>query len=214
MVQFHAGRISSALYLYFVEKLYETLGCGSDLLQCPKELFLPIRVLLRLLLASNCYSLILWTLIKVLSLLKLRPSIKSGNKVLKLLRIILRKNIRGTKRLLIIVRDLVMVKLPDKRYYKVIRWKDSRLMPKYTGPLPIIKQIGRVAYRIELPSWCKTYNFFHASALKSYFADKEDASKNKLKRPTFELKKIGKRVAEAIIDHRVTRFPRKIIKST
>ncbi|KAL2518059.1 Uncharacterized protein Adt_14306 [Abeliophyllum distichum] len=35
--------------------------------------------------------------------------------------------------------------------------------------------------------------------------DKENAYKNKAKRPEFGLKKTGKRIAETIIDHRVTR---------
>ncbi|KAL2471469.1 Uncharacterized protein Adt_39605 [Abeliophyllum distichum] len=130
----------------------------------PKRALPPIRVLLRLLLASNRYSLILWILIKVPSLLKRRASFKSGNEISKLLEVILRKHISG---------------------------------------------IGIVAYRIELLSWCKTHNVLHVSALKPYFADKEDASINKPKRPTFEMKRTGKRVAEAIIDHRVTRTSKK-----
>ncbi|KAL2471161.1 Uncharacterized protein Adt_39297 [Abeliophyllum distichum] len=35
--------------------------------------------------------------------------------------------------------------------------------------------------------------------------DKDDSYRNKLKRPTFELKKTCKRVAKAIIDYQVTR---------
>ncbi|XP_022864277.1 uncharacterized protein LOC111384248 [Olea europaea var. sylvestris] len=37
--------------------------------------------------------------------------------------------------------------------------------------------------------------------LKPYFADKEDTSRNEPKRHVFELKKAGKKVAEAILDH-------------
>ncbi|KAL2470924.1 Uncharacterized protein Adt_39060 [Abeliophyllum distichum] len=39
--------------------------------------------------------------------------------------------------------------------------------------------------------------------------DKEDASKNKPKRSTFEMKRTGKRVAEAIIDYRATQTSKK-----
>ncbi|KAL0462764.1 UNVERIFIED_CONTAM: hypothetical protein Slati_0164000 [Sesamum latifolium] len=70
--------------------------------------------------------------------------------------------------------DLVMVKVPDLRLSKSSRGRDPRLMQKYVGPLPIMKRIGTVAYRIELPSWWKIHNVFH------------------------------EKVAEAILNHRVT----------
>ncbi|XP_022888061.1 uncharacterized protein LOC111403696 [Olea europaea var. sylvestris] len=49
----------------------------------------------------------------------------------------------------------------------------------------------------------------HVSVLKPYFADKENASRNESKRPVFELRKVGKKVAETILDHRITRVSRK-----
>ncbi|KAL0336262.1 UNVERIFIED_CONTAM: Transposon Tf2-11 polyprotein [Sesamum radiatum] len=57
--------------------------------------------------------------------------------------------------------DLVTVKVPDPRLLKSSRGRDSRLMLKYVGPLPIIKRIGTVAYKIELPSWWKIHSVFH-----------------------------------------------------
>lgn len=102
-----------------------------------------------------------------------------------------------------------MVKLPDRNIYKPTRGKDSRLTPKYIGPLPILKRIGRVAYRVELPSWCKIHKVLHVSVLKPYYADKEDAYRNEPKRPVFELKQVGKKVVEVILDHRITRASRK-----
>jgi hypothetical protein len=107
------------------------------------------------------------------------------------------------------VGDLVMVKLPDRNCYKLTRGKDSRLMPKYIGPLPIVKRVGKVAYRVALPSWCKIHKVLHVGVLKPYFADKEDASRNEPKRPVFELKRAGKKVVEEILDHRTTRASRK-----
>ena len=49
------------------------------------------------------------------------------------------------------VGDKVLVKVPDQRLYKLSRGSDPRLMPKYIGPLPILKRIGKIAYKIELP---------------------------------------------------------------
>ncbi|KAL0439051.1 UNVERIFIED_CONTAM: hypothetical protein Slati_2388100 [Sesamum latifolium] len=54
--------------------------------------------------------------------------------------------------------DLVMVKVPDPRLSKSSRGRDPRLMQKYVGPLPIVKRIGTVAYRIKLLSWWKIHN--------------------------------------------------------
>ncbi|KAL0386088.1 UNVERIFIED_CONTAM: Transposon Tf2-11 polyprotein [Sesamum radiatum] len=101
--------------------------------------------------------------------------------------------------------DLVMVKVPDPRLSKSLRGRDPRLMQKYVGPLPITKRIGTVAYRIELPSWWKIHNVFHVSQLKKYSADKEDDTRNQPSRPQLELTKMKEKVAEAILNHRVTR---------
>ncbi|KAL0456006.1 UNVERIFIED_CONTAM: Transposon Tf2-11 polyprotein [Sesamum latifolium] len=101
--------------------------------------------------------------------------------------------------------DLVMVKVPDPRLSKSLRGRDPRLMQKYVGPLPIMKRIGTVAYRIELPPWWKIHNVFHVSQLKKYSADREDDARNQPSRPQLELTKTKKKVAEAILNHRVTR---------
>ncbi|KAL0295731.1 UNVERIFIED_CONTAM: hypothetical protein Scaly_3090700 [Sesamum calycinum] len=45
--------------------------------------------------------------------------------------------------------DLVMVKVPDPRLSKSSRGRDPQLMQKYVGPLPIIKRIGTVAYKLS-----------------------------------------------------------------
>ncbi|KAG8367928.1 hypothetical protein BUALT_Bualt16G0123700 [Buddleja alternifolia] len=107
------------------------------------------------------------------------------------------------------VGDMVMVKVPDPRLSKASRGRDPRLMQKYIGPLPIIKRIGKVAYKVELPPWCKTHNVHHVSQLKPYSADQEDDSRNQPDRPQLELKKTGKRVVEAILNYRVTHTAKK-----
>ncbi|KAL0294786.1 UNVERIFIED_CONTAM: hypothetical protein Scaly_3116100 [Sesamum calycinum] len=99
--------------------------------------------------------------------------------------------------------DLVMVKVPDPRLSKSSRGRDPQLMQKYVGPLPIIKRIGTVAYKIELPSWWKIHSVFHVSQLKKYSADKEDDARNQPSRPQLELTKTKEKVAEAILNHQV-----------
>ncbi|KAL0455584.1 UNVERIFIED_CONTAM: Transposon Tf2-11 polyprotein [Sesamum latifolium] len=101
--------------------------------------------------------------------------------------------------------DLVMVKVPDPRLSKSSRGRDPRLMQKYIGPLPIMKRIGTVAYKIELPPWWKIHNVFHVSQLKKYSAERDDDARNQPSRPQLELTKTKEKVAEAILNHRVTR---------
>ncbi|KAL0437391.1 UNVERIFIED_CONTAM: Transposon Tf2-11 polyprotein [Sesamum radiatum] len=101
--------------------------------------------------------------------------------------------------------DLVMVKVPDPRLSKSSRGRDPRLMQKYVGHFPIMKRIGTIAYRIELPSWWKIHNVFHVSQLKKYSADKEDDTRNQPSRSQLELTKTKEKVGEEILNHRVTR---------
>ncbi|KAL2232528.1 UNVERIFIED_CONTAM: hypothetical protein Sindi_1432800 [Sesamum indicum] len=57
--------------------------------------------------------------------------------------------------------DLVLVKVPDPRLSKSSRGRDLRLMQKCVGPLPVVRRIGTVVYKVELPSWWKIHNVFH-----------------------------------------------------
>ncbi|KAL0408360.1 UNVERIFIED_CONTAM: hypothetical protein Sradi_1770400 [Sesamum radiatum] len=100
------------------------------------------------------------------------------------------------------VGDLWMVKVPDPRLSKSSRRRDPRLMQKCVGPLPIIKRIGTVAYKVELHSWWKIHNVFHVSQLKKYSADRTmPAIPSRLQ---LELTKTKEKVAEANLNHRVT----------
>ncbi|KAK4397793.1 hypothetical protein Sango_1254800 [Sesamum angolense] len=74
------------------------------------------------------------------------------------------------------VGGLVMVKVPDPRLPKSSRGRDPRLMQ----------------------------NVFHVSQLKKYSADKEDDVRNQPNRPQLELTKTKEKVAEVILNHRVT----------
>ncbi|KAL0290269.1 UNVERIFIED_CONTAM: hypothetical protein Scaly_2677200 [Sesamum calycinum] len=72
--------------------------------------------------------------------------------------------------------NLVIVKVPDSRLSKSSRGRDPRLMQ----------------------------NVFHVSQLKKYSADKEDDARHQPSRPQLELTKTKEKVAEAILNHRVT----------
>lgn len=77
-----------------------------------------------------------------------------------------------------------------------------------------MKKIGRVSYRVELPSWCKIHKVLHVSVLKPYFADKEDASRNEPKQPMFKLKKAGKKLLKLFLTIESLKLLEKIIRST
>ncbi|KAL6137810.1 hypothetical protein ACLB2K_063099 [Fragaria x ananassa] len=50
--------------------------------------------------------------------------------------------------------------------------KRGKLSPRYIGPYEIIERVGKVAYRLELPSeLSKIHNVFHVSMLRKYIAD-------------------------------------------
>ena len=46
-----------------------------------------------------------------------------------------------------------------------------KLLPKWIGPFPITKVVGKGAYQLELPSTIKVHNVFHVSLLKPYRSD-------------------------------------------
>ena len=46
--------------------------------------------------------------------------------------------------------------------------KDTKLLPKFVGPVTILRRIGPVAYKLELPPNWKVHNVFHVSLLRRY----------------------------------------------
>ena len=67
----------------------------------------------------------------------------------------------------------MLVKLIPQQF-KSFRKVHKGLVRKYEGPFPILKRVGKVSYKVELPPRLKIHPVFHVSNLKPYHEDKED----------------------------------------
>ncbi|GKC12194.1 putative reverse transcriptase domain-containing protein [Tanacetum coccineum] len=69
------------------------------------------------------------------------------------------------------VGDNVMLKvLPWKGVVHFGKW--GKLNPRYVGPFKVLKKVGSVAYKLELPEeLSRVHNTFHVSNLKKCYAD-------------------------------------------
>lgn len=62
--------------------------------------------------------------------------------------------------------DCVYVCLQPYPRTSVSHRKDHKLAPKYYGPLRIVKRIGAVTHKLDLPAIAKIHPIFHIFALK------------------------------------------------
>lgn len=65
--------------------------------------------------------------------------------------------------------NLVFVKLRPFRQNLVTGRRCSKLSKRYFGPYKLIKQLGEVAFELELPPHSKIHPVFHVSQLKPSF---------------------------------------------
>ncbi|KAL9162368.1 hypothetical protein ABFS82_07G085900 [Erythranthe guttata] len=92
----------------------------------------------------------------------------------------------------------VMVKLLPQQF-KALWSMHKGLVRRYEGPFPVIAKVGKVSYRLELPSSLKIHPVFHVSMLKPYHEDKEDPSRGESHRaPPIMTKSYDKEIEEVL----------------
>lgn len=98
--------------------------------------------------------------------------------------------------------DMVLLKLTPQIWKKIKSKVVHRgLIPKYDGAFEVVKQVGRVVFRLKLPDRLKVLPTFHVSFLKPFHKDLVDEGRQQGKRaPPVIRKQFDKRV-ENILDH-------------
>ncbi|KAJ7949788.1 Ty3/gypsy retrotransposon protein [Quillaja saponaria] len=64
------------------------------------------------------------------------------------------------------VGDYVFLRLQPYRQKSLAKWKFQKLSPRFFGPYKVIRQVGKVAYELELPSDSRLHPIFHVSLLR------------------------------------------------
>ena len=83
------------------------------------------------------------------------------------------------------VGDLVLAKLTGILRNPTVH---KGLVRRYECPFKVLKRVGTMAYRIELPSTIRAHPVFHVSLLKPYHQDELDPDRGKSHRAPVEVK--------------------------
>ncbi|OIT34796.1 hypothetical protein A4A49_03602 [Nicotiana attenuata] len=102
------------------------------------------------------------------------------------------------------VGDMVMVKF-NPRQFKALHGMHQNLIRKYEGPFKIVAKVGKISYKLDMPSYLNIYPVFRASMLKPYHEDKDDPSRGQSSRAPMTITASHDREIEAIMDYQARR---------
>nr|XP_048321702.1 uncharacterized protein LOC125419544 [Ziziphus jujuba var. spinosa] len=102
------------------------------------------------------------------------------------------------------VGDLVFVKILPSQH-KSTRGLHKGLVRRYEGPFLIIKKVGKVSYKVELPPTLKLHPVFHVSCLNPYYKDEEDHTRRESKQAPVGIYNTYDKDVESILADRVVR---------
>ena len=96
-----------------------------------------------------------------------------------------------------------MLKLTPQIWKKVSSKTIHRgFILKYDGPFEMLKNVGRVAYRLKLSDRLKIHLTFHVSFLKPFNQDEMDEGRKQAKRAPPVIRKQFQTDMKAVLDHK------------
>ncbi|CAN6471840.1 unnamed protein product [Victoria cruziana] len=105
------------------------------------------------------------------------------------------------------VGDRVLVELyPDRTGLSCGKHRAS--IRKFEGPFTVVRRIGKLVYKLDLPSDFKVRSVFHVHNLNPFYADDEDPGRSNLQRESThqQVQQITDRQMKRILQHNINRL--------
>lgn len=109
---------------------------------------------------------------------------------------------KGRRDVVFSVGDKVLVRL--HKFLKN-RGKHQGLVRRYEGPFSVVRRVGEVAYKLDIPKKLRCHPVFHVSMLKPFHEDGDDPSRGKSKRAPIGVRASYDQEVQEVLSDRVLR---------